>query len=269
MTETYTKPTHRSFIDRTGAEYTRARVLEYRGQVGHSVHQWLVLCDPKLGGCGKEWIVRGGNLASGKIKSCGCLRNERRIKHGKYGTRAYQAWLGMIQRCYTPTTKAFKNYGGRGITVCDEWRHNAAAFLTWAGEHPLPGETIDRIDSNGHYSESNCRWADRTVQNNNTSRNRRVTSNGKTQTLTQWAHELGVHPNRFFSRLRRGWTIEELLSPEIWAHKRHHNAKSKLLTLNGKTQTQRQWAIELHIPQTTISNRLKRGWSVEKALQTT
>jgi hypothetical protein len=267
MAETYVKPTDRRFKDLTGKEFTYIRVLEFRGPTPwRTGFHWWVRCEPELGGCGSEWLVQGGGLTSGQIKSCGCLRAQRAFKHGKHGTRAYQAWLGMIQRCYTPSTKAYKNYGGRGITVCAEWRNDASTFLTWAGDHPLPGETIDRRENDGPYSPDNCRWADRTVQNNNTSRNVRVTFNGKTQTLTEWAHELGIPPTTLFNRVRRGWSTEELLNPKHWSDKRHPNGKSKLLAFNGRVQTQAQWSKELHIPVSTISNRLDRGWSIERTL---
>ena len=126
---------------------------------------WICRCD-----CGKiTEPIMGGNLRSGHTKSCGC----KKTKHGKYNTRLYQVWHGMKKRCHCKTDQAYKNYGGRGITVCDEWKNDFSSFEKWAfangyDETAKQGEcTLDRIDVNGNYEPSNCRWVDMKTQQNN------------------------------------------------------------------------------------------------------
>lgn len=123
-------------------------------------------------------------------------------KHGMSYTKIYGVWHGMIQRCNNAREKAYKNYGGKGICVCNEWQE-FIPFYEWAMANGYKeGLTIDRIDSNGNYEPTNCRWVDRFVQNSNTSRNRYLTYNGKTQTLSQWARELGIVRSTLIGRIK-------------------------------------------------------------------
>lgn len=132
-------------------------------------------------------------------------------KHGMSYTKIYGVWHAMNERCQNHKHKCFKNYGGKGITVCAEWQE-FVPFYEWAmsnGYHE--GLTIDRIDSNGNYEPSNCRWVDRFVQNSNTSRNRYLTYDGKTQTLSQWAREIGIARHALHARIKRHG-VEKALS---------------------------------------------------------
>ena len=131
-------------------------------------------------------------------------------RHGKTGTRVYRIWANMLQRCENPNTEKFTQYGERGILVCEEW-HDFKAFLGDMGEPP-DGMTIDRIDTNGNYEKSNCRWATLRVQANNKTNNRVITFNGKTMTTAQWARETEIPFTTIRMRLHRGWSIQKTLT---------------------------------------------------------
>lgn len=154
-------------IDRTGKRYGRLLVISDNGD-----GKWLCRCD-----CGNTVSVSGSSLGSGDTKSCGCLRRDRQRKavvtHGQYQTRLYRLWANMIARCETESRREYKNYGGRGISVCEEWRNDFTSFRDWAvsnGYDPkLPTDKcmLDRIDNDGNYCPSNCRWVTRSEQNRN------------------------------------------------------------------------------------------------------
>ena len=154
----------------TGLRFGRLTVLEHSDSTKNGNAKWLCRCD-----CGKEVIARADCLKSGKTKSCGCWRKEMFTTHGMTDTPVYHSWMGMIQRCYNPKTKAYKDYGGRGITVCDEWLHDSKAFCDWAMANGYQeGLSIDRIDVNGNYEPSNCRWATAKQQANNKRNSKKV-----------------------------------------------------------------------------------------------
>ena len=133
----------------------------------HGIYKWHCKCD-----CGNESIASTSNLRNGNTTSCGCFGKEQRVKsvtkHGKCQTRVYRIWKAMHTRCYNEGFFAYKYYGGRGITICDEWKDNFQAFYDWAMANGYAENlTIDRIDSNGNYEPSNCQWATMEAQNKN------------------------------------------------------------------------------------------------------
>lgn len=134
--------------------------------------------------------------------------------------RLLNIWNSMKQRCYNKNNEAYNRYGGRGILVCEEWRNDSYAFREWAIAHGYRDDlTLDRIDVNGNYCPENCRWATRKEQNNNRRDNHKLTLNGKTQSLPEWAEELGLTYGGLYDRLYRGWPIEMVLAPRMRGEK--------------------------------------------------
>lgn|SRR6185503_3088514 len=185
------------FKDITGQRFGRLLVLSIVAErTKQNRIQWLCSCD-----CGKEWTVIGHNLTNGRQKSCPCRKNqlaaERHYVHGMVHKREYRIWSGIKKRCFNPKEPAYKNYGERGITMCDEWKKDFMAFYRDMGPCP-DGFTIDRINNDGNYEPGNCRWTTRVIQN----RNRRdvvmLTHDGETMSLRDWADRM--HMN--FDKLR-------------------------------------------------------------------
>lgn len=173
---------------------------------------WLCRCD-----CGNERSVAAWTLKSGASKSCGCHKREKLIisnrTHGRTHSREYSSWRGMKERCNNPKNIGFSNYGGRGIKVCKRWLNSFVNFVLDMGKCP-PGFSLDRINNDGNYCPSNCRWADRTTQHCNQRRARMITHNGKTQNLKLWSKEVGVSQSVIAYRLKRQYPIAEALSGE-------------------------------------------------------
>ena len=195
--------------DMIGQKFGKLTVLEELPErYKDGSKQYKCICE-----CGNYTNVVGYSLRKGNTKSCGCLNHEpHTIIHGKYKTRLYKIWQGIKRRCYNKRFKHYKNYGDRGIVVCDEWKNDFMAFYNWSMSNGYKDNlTIDRINVNGNYEPNNCRWVTRKVQQNNTRRNVLITYNGKTQNMRQWADELGIKQNTICCRHRKGWSDKECL----------------------------------------------------------
>lgn len=207
----------RQAIDIAGQQFGRLTVIEF----SHSKNgaHWKCRCK-----CGNVTIVRASILRNGTTSSCGCgsrevaLKNfsdarERRKVGFPYSIKMKDMYRNMFKRCYDPSNKRYANYGGRGIKICEEWLVNQRVFYKWVSENGYePGLTIDRIDVNGNYQPSNCRFATMIVQQNNTTRNRRLTWSGRTLTVAEWSRELGVASKAIQHRVDRGWDVERIFT---------------------------------------------------------
>lgn len=197
-----------------GQRFGRLTVVrESERQYGH--RYILCRCD-----CGTEKAINLNSLVHGMSNSCGCFRKEfianKNFKHGFAHREAnlerlYRIWSGMKYRCFDSRCKGYYNYGGRGITVCDEWRNDYSVFREWALNNGYSDElTLDRIDNNGNYEPSNCRWATVQVQSNNTRVNKRVTYKGETHTLADWGRITGIDADKIGRRLKKGLPLERV-----------------------------------------------------------
>ena len=202
--------------DLTGQKFCKLfvvkRVDNHRTKGGYSKVQYLCKCD-----CGNYVVVLADSLKSGNTKGCGCYNVEmhRTLNrtHGKSRTRIYRIWRSMKARCYDPNSSRYTSYGGRGITICDEWINDFEAFDEWSTSHGYSEKlSIDRIDVNGNYEPSNCRWATNDEQAVNKTNNHYLELNGEIKTVSEWARQLGVRYNLISNRLQRGWSVENALT---------------------------------------------------------
>lgn len=244
-------------VDITGQRYGRLVAIKCVGSDKHHHAMWKCKCD-----CGNIATVASNSLKRGLTKSCGCLSNEYlhsakkgSLIHEKTGSRLYAVWCGMKQRCYDKNSDHYYRYGGRGITVCDEWLYSFSAFEKWAlengyDEFAKQGEcTIDRIDNDGNYCPENCRFVSMKVQYYN----RNVP-----KSMTEIAKEHGLTYDAVHQRIKKGMTLEKALKKPL--------RKNVFFTFNGQTKTMSEWARETGIPIPTLRYRKMHGWPDEKAL---
>lgn len=200
------------FKDVTGQKFGRLTAL-------HRLHntkgktKWLCICD-----CGNLKEVTLNLLQRGETKSCGCLHKEFMKKqfgtHGKTGTRLHRIWKNMHTRCYNKNISQYKDWGGRGIKICDEWKDNFQTFYDWSMSNGYNDKlSIDRIDNNGNYEPSNCRWATVKQQNRNSRQAKQITFNGETHCIKEWCEILGINYNTYWTRVTNlGWSTEKALN---------------------------------------------------------
>ena len=202
------------FNDITGQRFGRLTAIK-RVKSKSSQARWFCKCD-----CGNAKETDGYLLRKGITKSCGCLRNIDKIKHGLRNAPEYKIWAGIKDRCLNSKTPIFRYYGGRGITVCDAWKESFEAFYADMGPRPSDNHSIDRIDNDGPYSPENCRWSGASEQANNKRNNVFINTNGFTLTISQWAKKLGCSRNTIARRLERGWSEKDAVTVPVGHHRK-------------------------------------------------
>ncbi len=199
-------------IDMTGQRHGRLSVIEMAGHNKHRQRLWRCVCD-----CGETTEVLGFLLRYEQTRSCGCLAREAiasvNKKHGKSKSQIWSMHRSMMDRCYLQTSTAYKNYGGRGITVCKRW-HDFENFYADMGDKPK-GMTLERMDNDGPYTPDNVRWASYKDQANNRRSNVVLEFEGKKQTMQQWSDEMGLKIQTVWARLNRGWSVDRALTEEV------------------------------------------------------
>lgn len=193
-------------IDLTGRRFGRWTINAYFKR-----SYWLCSCD-----CGTEKIVYGPNLVRGFTLSCGCWRDEKvsitSSTHGQSKTPEYRVWAGIKRRCLNKNDRSFRDYGGRGITICQQWSDSFESFLADMGLRPTAQHSIDRIDNAKGYEPGNCRWVTRLEQARNKTNNRIIEFQGVAKTSSEWAVITGIKRATIEYRLDSGWSIDHALT---------------------------------------------------------
>lgn len=250
--------------DLSGARFGRLTVL-FRDNADRQNVRWMCLCD-----CGNKKSIRGDHLKRGETTSCGCYsrevasKRERGKTQRRYRSPEYNAWYHMIARCENPSDSRFYRYGARGIKVCERWKGEKGFlnFMNDMGARPGEKYSLDRINNDGNYEPSNCKWSTVVEQANNKSKNILVSYKGETKTLGNWTRELGLNYKNVWERMYRyGWCFEKAIKFEKRETVRH------LVKYKGVVKTITQWCNDLHLKYTTVKKRLNSGWEVARAFE--
>lgn len=230
----------------------------------HENNTYGFICECK---CGNTLFVPTYELIKGIKKSCGCKHTdvliERNYRHGMTNTRLYRVWANMIKRTENENEPSYKDYGARGIKVCEEW-HDFVVFMEWALEHGYTDElTIERIDVDGNYCPDNCRWATRKEQGYNKRNSVKLEYNGEVLTQSQLAERLGTDPKTIFGRIKRGWSIEEIFTTPVAQGGERKKIK---VVYNGEDCNLIDLCREYNIYIGTVQYRLNKGMDLEEAL---
>lgn len=243
-------------IDMTGKTFGSLVAIACAGIGSDGKYQWRFACE-----CGKEFTACGSKVRRGEVITCPECSMERvrlsHIKHGRARTPEHRAWSHIKSRCFNQKVPEYKHYGGRGITMCQRWIDSFENFLADMGSKPSKLHSIDRIDNNGNYEPSNCRWASFNEQANNKRSNRLVIINSKSKTMSEWATENGLNREIVHKRLRRGWSGESLIASPMQAQK---------ISYCGKNASIPEWSEITGIKTATLYWRIKQKWPLDKAL---
>jgi hypothetical protein len=192
-------------------------------------------------------------------------------KHGHYKNRKaspeYSSWRDMIQRCTNKNRKKYRIYGGRGITVCQEWLDSSEAFLAHIGPKPTPAHTLGRKNNNGNYEPGNIQWETQAEQSKNRRTNVYFTIDGETKIMLDWCRLYKVYHGIVHQRLKAGWPVEEAFKTPANGYS-ENNKKTTLVTINGETKSIVGWCKHYKIKPTTVHSRKAKGMSIEDAITT-
>lgn len=252
-----------------GKTFNRLTVLGVAGKDKRGATLFLCRCS-----CGQETTALAYQLRSGGKKSCGCLSKEMAkknfTKHGEWGSRLHVLWKGIKARCYNKNNVNYKNYGGRGIKMCDEWRDNFLAFkefmLSKGYDETLPTgvQTIEREDVNGDYKPGNCKLVTKTEQCYNKRTNHFITYKGETKTITEFANEYKMDVETLFRRICKfGYTVEEAIEKPV--RKAPHKNAPKY-TVRGESLTLREWAAKFGMTRSQLKAKTRRK-TVEEVVE--
>lgn len=244
---------------KVGDSFGRLTVLVASSGIKNRAHMALFRCD-----CGAEKEIAKSNVFLGKSKSCGCLSKEvtgdRARTHGMSKTKEYQTWSRMWSRCINPIVDRYPRYGGRGIKVCDRWK-KFELFYEDMGPIPSPSHSIGRIDNDGNYEPSNCRWETPEQQCSNTSVTRIVEWKSEKKTIRQWSIETGITYSRLAQRLAAGLPAEKVFddSPDSLALRK--------ITVDGVTKLTTEWMRDANIPISSFYYWQRKGLSKEDIVE--
>ncbi len=206
-------------LDLTGKKFGRLKVTgrasNHKFKTASRV-RWFCQCQ-----CGVLRIIDSQRLREGDTKSCGCLKRDTMARvmkayhttHGGSYTKLYNAWRGLLKRCYNSTDKNYHRYGARGIKVCPSWRYSFENFRSDMGESH--GRILDRINNDGNYEATNCRWTDAKTSSRNRRTARFLTMDGERKTASEWSEITGMNKATMFSRIRAGWTDSDVLTVPV------------------------------------------------------
>ena len=241
--------------DMTGQRFASLVAVRIVGRASSGDLKWEFLCD-----CGATFEANGYYARAGKITTCPTCATERtraaNLKHGMTESREFEIWTGMHTRCYNGNAKSFQSYGGRGIAICDRWRESFENFYADMGPCPSVKHSVERLDNNGNYEPDNCVWATATQQAGNKRNNVRVTIDGETRILSDWARHFGVQLPTASLRHKQGLRGMALFT-----------TTKQQLTHNGVTDTVAGWSHRTGLKPSTISMRINQyQWPVDRAL---
>jgi len=258
----------KNFKDITGQKFGRLTALRRLGRDKNGYALWECKCD-----CGNIVSVTGNRLRTGNTKSCGCYNIDKirernhtlKRKHGETHTKLFHIWTGMQTRCSNPNAINYKDYGAKGISICEEWANDFTKFRDWALKNGYsPNLTIDRIDFTGNYEPGNCRWVTVKEQNRNRSSNTLITFNGETHCIAEWAEITGIEYDALIHRLQsKNFTLEEALTKPM---KSHISRQNTLFRYNGEEKTIKGWAEHFGMTEYQIYCRLRyRNYDADAA----
>lgn len=260
---------HPNVINLVGQKFNRWTVIRRVKSAKSNYILWECICE-----CGEKRALPGYTLRKGRSKSCGCLARENvkkrnHKKHGCSNTKIYNTWRNMIDRCSNPKDHNFNNYGGRGIKVCDRWLKfenfyidMIESYMKHIEKYGEKDTSIDRMNVNGDYTLSNCRWATPKEQAANRRSNHLITYKGQTKTLAEWSEKFNMLGSTINERLRRGWPIEKALETPPEEHYIQY-------VYNGESKTMSEWASIYNLPYDIVKARLNQyHWPIEEVLNT-